>query len=114
MQSGSLYNAGMRPLSYSQHAADTARRGCVVDDVMTTHRLRWRRCGTSIRYVKTDQVHASSTRERVRYLHHFSWTHVFDADRDTVYFAQCYPYTYTGPPYTFHLSHHAAQTCRRT
>ena len=110
-QSGSLYNAGMRPLMYSQRSAETLRHGfgllCSLRGQLSS--CRWRRCGSSIQYVKTDQVHASSTRGRVRYVHRFSWTHVFDHDHDTVYFAQCYPYTYSGADVTGTACHRSAR-----
>ena len=56
---------------------------------------RWRRCGTNIRYTKTDQRHSES-QDRVRYFHHLTWHHKFEHSDDTVFFAHCYPYTYTG------------------
>ena len=56
----------------------------------------WRRCGTDICYVKTDMVHPSRNNDQIRFHHHLSWTHVFEHDHDVVYFAHCYPYTYTG------------------
>ncbi|KAM9215925.1 cytosolic carboxypeptidase 3 [Dugong dugon] len=72
----SLYNRGMRPLFYSEKEAKT-------------HNIGWKRIGDQIKYYKNNLGQAGH--------HYFSltWTFQFPHDKDTCYFAHCYPYTYT-------------------
>ncbi|XP_051007710.1 cytosolic carboxypeptidase 3 isoform X3 [Acomys russatus] len=72
----SLYNRGMRPLFYSEKEAKA-------------HNIGWQRIGDQIKYYKNN--HGQDGR------HFFSltWTFQFPHNKDTCYFAHCYPYTYT-------------------
>ncbi|XP_076686785.1 cytosolic carboxypeptidase 2 [Andrena cerasifolii] len=73
----SLYNEGLRPLLYSTE--DAKRRA-----------VGWRRCGDNIAYYRNDSL---SDEEKEK--HTLSFNVSFPHDRDTVYLAHCYPYTYT-------------------
>ncbi|XP_068979305.1 cytosolic carboxypeptidase 2-like [Bombus flavifrons] len=73
----SLYNEGLRPLLYSTEDAKKRAVG-------------WRRCGENIAYYKND---SSSNEEKEK--HTLTFNVSFPHDRDTVYLAHCYPYTYT-------------------
>ncbi|XP_054002015.1 cytosolic carboxypeptidase 2 [Hylaeus anthracinus] len=73
----SLYNEGLRPLLYSTEDAKKRSVG-------------WRRCGDNIAYYKND---SSSDEEKEK--HTLTFNVSFPHDRDTVYLAHCYPYTYT-------------------
>ncbi|XP_076753727.1 cytosolic carboxypeptidase 2 [Xylocopa sonorina] len=73
----SLYNEGLRPLLYSTEDAKKRAVG-------------WRRCGENIAYYKND---SSSDEEKEK--HTLTFNVSFPHDRDTVYLAHCYPYTYT-------------------
>ncbi|XP_072820505.1 cytosolic carboxypeptidase 3 isoform X4 [Vicugna pacos] len=72
----SLYNRGMRPLFYSEKEANT-------------HNIGWQRIGDQIKYYRNNQGQDGR--------HYFSltWTFQFPHNKDTCYFAHCYPYTYT-------------------
>ncbi|KAM5255760.1 cytosolic carboxypeptidase 3 [Ctenodactylus gundi] len=72
----SLYNRGMRPLFYSEKEAKS-------------HSIGWKRIGEQIKYYKNNLGQDG---------HHFfslTWTFRFPHNKDTCYFAHCYPYTYT-------------------
>ncbi|XP_076642435.1 uncharacterized protein LOC143353191 [Halictus rubicundus] len=73
----SLYNEGLRPLLYSTEDAKKRAVG-------------WRRCGDNIAYYRND---SSSDEEKEK--HTLTFNVSFPHDRDTVYLAHCYPYTYT-------------------
>ncbi|XP_058153392.1 cytosolic carboxypeptidase 3 isoform X3 [Dasypus novemcinctus] len=72
----SLYNRGMRPLFYSDKEAKA-------------HNIGWQRIGDQIKYFKNNLGQDGH--------HYFSltWTFQFPYNKDTCYFAHCYPYTYT-------------------
>ncbi|XP_058537374.1 cytosolic carboxypeptidase 3 isoform X2 [Ochotona princeps] len=72
----SLYNRGMRPLFYSEKEAKT-------------HHIGWQRIGDQIKYYRNNLGQNGH--------HYFSltWTFQFPHNKDTCYFAHCYPYTYT-------------------
>ncbi|KAL2777711.1 cytosolic carboxypeptidase 3 isoform a [Daubentonia madagascariensis] len=72
----SLYNRGMRPLFYSEKDAKA-------------HRIGWQRIGDQIKYYRNNPGQDGR--------HYFSltWTFQFPHNKDTCYFAHCYPYTYT-------------------
>uniref|UniRef100_A0A9L0JKV8 AGBL carboxypeptidase 3 n=1 Tax=Equus asinus TaxID=9793 RepID=A0A9L0JKV8_EQUAS len=72
----SLYNRGMRPLFYSEKEAKS-------------HNIGWKRIGDQIKYYRNNQGQDGR--------HYFSltWTFQFPHNKDTCYFAHCYPYTYT-------------------
>ncbi|XP_068524999.1 cytosolic carboxypeptidase 3 isoform X3 [Anas acuta] len=72
----SLYKHGLRPLLYSE--ADAKK-----------HNVGWRRTGNEIKYYKND------VGEGGRRYFSLTWTFQFPHDRDTCYFAHCYPYTYS-------------------
>lgn len=74
MKKNSLYNAGMKPLMYSEHDAGLRGEG-------------WRREGGDIRYYRSSQEGVA--------LYCLTWTFQFPHDNDTCYFAHCYPYTYS-------------------
>ena len=80
LQPDSLYNHGMQPCVYSTQLAQTAGIG-------------WHRSGFDICYHKNDHRVMTARGERYYYTLRFSWT--ASHDDDVVYFAHCYPYTYT-------------------
>ncbi|CAF98247.1 unnamed protein product, partial [Tetraodon nigroviridis] len=92
MKSSSLYSQGMRPLLYSERAAEEKSVG-------------WRRAGSDIRYFRScSQVEEPRPPAHIREgnnsghsatLHSLTWTVQFPYDRDTCYLAHCYPYTYS-------------------
>ena len=77
MKPDSLYNFGMKPLMYSVTDARRYRRG-------------WVRCGQDICYYQNNMRRKTGG-------NYFTLTYAvtFNYDYDTVYFAHCYPYTYT-------------------
>ncbi|XP_054415816.1 cytosolic carboxypeptidase 3 isoform X2 [Pongo abelii] len=72
----SLYSRGMRPLFYSEKEAKA-------------HHIGWQRIGDQIKYYRNNPGQDGQ--------HYFSltWTFQFPHNKDTCYFAHCYPYTYT-------------------
>ncbi|XP_040584664.1 cytosolic carboxypeptidase 3 isoform X2 [Mesocricetus auratus] len=72
----SLYNRGMRPLFYSEKEAKI-------------HNIGWQRIGDQIKYYK------NNLGQDGRHFFSLTWTFQFPHDKDTCYFAHCYPYTYT-------------------
>ncbi|XP_068795329.1 cytosolic carboxypeptidase 3 isoform X3 [Struthio camelus] len=72
----SLYKRGMRPLLYSE--ADAKK-----------HNVGWRRTGNEIKYYR------NSAGQGGRQYFSLTWTFQFPHNRDTCYFAHCYPYTYS-------------------
>nr|XP_038025168.1 cytosolic carboxypeptidase 3 isoform X2 [Anas platyrhynchos] len=72
----SLYKHGLRPLLYSE--ADAKK-----------HNVGWRRTGNEIKYYK------NNVGEGGHQYFSLTWTFQFPHDRDTCYFAHCYPYTYS-------------------
>ncbi|NXY84212.1 CBPC3 carboxypeptidase, partial [Alcedo cyanopectus] len=72
----SLYQHGLRPLLYSETDAKK-------------HHVGWRRTGDEIKYYRNNAGEG-----RCRYFS-LTWTFQFPHDRDTCYFAHCYPYTYS-------------------
>ncbi|XP_033018639.1 cytosolic carboxypeptidase 3 isoform X3 [Lacerta agilis] len=72
----SLYNRGMRPLLYSEAEAKI-------------HKVGWQRTGDEIKYYKNNLGQGG------RQYFSLTWTFQFPHDRDTCYFAHCYPYTYS-------------------
>eukprot|EP00074_Homo_sapiens_P091004 XP_016867628.1 cytosolic carboxypeptidase 3 isoform X3 [Homo sapiens] len=72
----SLYSRGMRPLFYSEKEAKA-------------HHIGWQRIGDQIKYYRNNPGQDGR--------HYFSltWTFQFPHNKDTCYFAHCYPYTYT-------------------
>ncbi|KAJ3034568.1 Cytosolic carboxypeptidase 2 [Rhizophlyctis rosea] len=78
MKPDSLYNYGMQPLMYSERAAELDGVG-------------WHRVGTDISYYRSADESAYAQRA----LHTLTFSITFEYARDTVYFAHCYPYTYS-------------------
>ncbi|XP_018415221.1 PREDICTED: cytosolic carboxypeptidase 2, partial [Nanorana parkeri] len=76
MKSNSLYNAGMKPLMYSEHNAALTGDG-------------WKREGKDIKYYRNSRSQEGGS------LYCMTWTFEFPNDNDTCYFAHCYPYTYS-------------------
>nr|KAF6468867.1 ATP/GTP binding protein like 3 [Molossus molossus] len=72
----SLYNRGMRPLFYSEKEAKTRNIG-------------WQRIGDQIKYYR------NNPQQDGRHYFSLTWTCQFPHNKDTCYFAHCYPYTYT-------------------
>ncbi|XP_008052995.1 cytosolic carboxypeptidase 3 [Carlito syrichta] len=72
----SLYNRGMRPLFYSEKEAKT-------------HHIGWQRIGDRIKYYR------NNVGQDGRHYFSLTWTFKFPHNKDTCYFAHCYPYTYT-------------------
>uniref|UniRef100_A0A3B4ZIQ9 Cytosolic carboxypeptidase 2 n=1 Tax=Stegastes partitus TaxID=144197 RepID=A0A3B4ZIQ9_9TELE len=79
MKSSSLYSHGMRPLLYSERAAEESSVG-------------WQRSGSNIRYYRNCCQDKNSDAVA---LYSLSWTLQFPHDSDTCYLAHCYPYTYS-------------------
>jgi len=73
----SLYNYGMRPLMYS------------VNDAML-HNRGWVRCGSDICYFQNN-----IERKNSGFYYTLSFSINFNHNYDTVFFAYCYPYTYS-------------------
>ncbi|XP_026476191.1 cytosolic carboxypeptidase 2-like [Ctenocephalides felis] len=76
----SLYTSGMRPLLYSTRDAHL-------------HSIGWRRCGDNISFYKNDSSSDEEPDQSASYTLTFNIE--FPHDRDSVYLAHCYPYTYT-------------------
>uniref|UniRef100_A0ABM5GF80 Cytosolic carboxypeptidase 3 isoform X1 n=1 Tax=Pogona vitticeps TaxID=103695 RepID=A0ABM5GF80_9SAUR len=72
----SLYNHGMRPLLYSEAEAKI-------------HKVGWQRTGDEIKYYRNN--HSQNGHQYFS----LTWTFQFPHNRDTCYFAHCYPYTYS-------------------
>ncbi|CAM1319123.1 AGBL2 (predicted) [Pycnogonum litorale] len=80
-KSSSLYSMGMRPLFYSVKNA-------------TLNNVGWIRVGYDISYCKNENCSEDANSSGLpTYTMSFSFD--FPYDDDTVYFAHCYPYTYT-------------------
>ncbi|XP_021353363.1 cytosolic carboxypeptidase 2-like isoform X28 [Mizuhopecten yessoensis] len=80
IKSDSLYNYGMKPLMYSEKEAQTKKVG-------------WIRSGSDIKYYRNNIKYETTKGEKPFYS--LTWTVEFPHDNDTVYFAHCFPYTYT-------------------
>ena len=77
----SLYNDGMRMLSFSQAARDGPEE------------LSWHRVGQNISYHQNGFKREGNRFGRCYYT--LTFTHTFKESNDQVYFAHCFPYTYT-------------------
>ena len=77
MKPDSLYNHGMKPLMYSEIEAKLYGKG-------------WQRHGQDVCYYQN-----SMKRKNPGYYYTLTFSAQFKHDNDTVYFAHCYPYTYT-------------------
>ncbi|XP_068405591.1 cytosolic carboxypeptidase 3 isoform X1 [Eschrichtius robustus] len=72
----SLYNRGMHPLFYSENKANA-------------HNIGWQRIGDQMKYYRNNQGQDG------RHYFFLTWTFQCPHNKDTCYFAHCYPYTYT-------------------
>lgn len=79
-KSDSLYNDGMRILAFSFRAKKEKNLG-------------WHRVGTDISYYQNN--YKKENVRFTRYYYTFTFTHTFEYDEDQVYFAHCFPYTYS-------------------
>ena len=79
-KSDSLYNDGMRVLTFS---AKTKKE----------KNLGWHRIGTDISYSQNN--FKKENMRFSRYYYTFTFSHTFEHDEDQVYFAHCFPYTYS-------------------
>ncbi|KAM9376096.1 cytosolic carboxypeptidase 2 [Pholidichthys leucotaenia] len=85
MKRHSLYCHGMKPLLYSERAAEEDGVG-------------WQRTGSDIRYYRNccqNKKDESSQQSDTVTLYSLSWTLQFPYESDTCYLAHCYPYTYS-------------------
>ncbi|XP_045479468.1 cytosolic carboxypeptidase 2-like isoform X2 [Harmonia axyridis] len=93
---GSLYNSGLRPLMYSEKDSQL-------------HSIGWRRCGDQITYFCNENVTEEGEDQQMTYT--LTFTVSFPHEGDTVYFASCYPYTYTNlQDYLSELSNHPVKS----
>ncbi|XP_023013150.2 nna1 carboxypeptidase isoform X2 [Leptinotarsa decemlineata] len=96
----SLYNEGMRPLMYSTKDSQL-------------HSIGWRRCGQNITYFCNDNVTPEDPDQQMTYT--FTFTVKFPHDDDEIYFAHCYPYTYSDlQDYLSELSSHPVKSTYST
>ncbi|KAL4508114.1 hypothetical protein ABPG72_021487 [Tetrahymena utriculariae] len=77
MKPDSLYNSGMKPLMYSEKQAKFKKHG-------------WYRDGYDICYYQNNMK-----RKNAGFYYSLTFAVKFQYDNDTVYFAHCYPYTYS-------------------
>ncbi|XP_054894212.1 cytosolic carboxypeptidase 2 isoform X2 [Poeciliopsis prolifica] len=82
MKASSLYSLGMKPLLYSERAANE-------------HGVGWHRAGSNIRYYQNCSEDANENSDAGVRLYSLTWTLRFPYDSDTCYLAHCYPYTYS-------------------
>ncbi|XP_044047852.1 cytosolic carboxypeptidase 2 isoform X2 [Siniperca chuatsi] len=82
MKNSSLYSQGMRPLLYSERAAEEKGVG-------------WQRTGSNIRYYRNCNQNTKDNNSDTITLYSLTWTLQFPCDSDTCYLAHCYPYTYS-------------------
>jgi len=94
MKPDSLYNYGMRPLMYSTLEAVRQRKG-------------WARCGQEVCYYQNPIKRRSAS----GCFYTLTFAVVLPHDNDVVYFAHCYPYTYTD--LSAYLNHIAADPAKR-
>ncbi|KAL3266619.1 hypothetical protein HHI36_010783 [Cryptolaemus montrouzieri] len=93
---GSLYNSGLRPLMYSERDSQL-------------HSVGWKRCGDQITYFCNENLTEEGEDQQMTYT--LTFTVSFPHEGDTVYFASCYPYTYTNlQNYLWELSCHPVKS----
>jgi len=80
----SLYNEGMKVLSYSERRQETA----------PAEERGWTRGGEDMSYYQNNYKREHQTNFQ-RCYYTFTFTHTFDQDDDTVYFSYSQPYTYS-------------------
>ncbi|MGH0115600.1 UNVERIFIED_CONTAM: hypothetical protein FKN15_037923 [Acipenser sinensis] len=76
LKMSSLYAEGQRPLLYSQKEAESQGVG-------------WHRVGEEVCYYRNGRQQSGHS------CYSLTWTCTFPHDKDTCYFAHCYPYTYS-------------------
>ncbi|XP_057693932.1 cytosolic carboxypeptidase 2 [Corythoichthys intestinalis] len=92
MKRRSLYSQGMKPLLYSERAAEETAVG-------------WIRTGSNITYYRSQNSKDSDSKT----LYSLTWTLQFPYESDTCYLAHCYPYTYSHlQSYLRHISSNPA------
>jgi hypothetical protein len=79
-KSDSLYNEGMKILCYSSNTKSNDGTG-------------WHRVGSDISYFQN--TYRRENIKFTRYYYTFTFTHEFQTSFDSVYFAHCFPYTYS-------------------
>jgi hypothetical protein len=78
LKNDSLFNYGQQPVCYSMRKA-------------TTKGYTWQKCGNNLQYYRNKFRKENSTS---RTYYSLTFTYKFELGGDTVYFAQCYPYSY--------------------
>jgi len=78
MKNDSLYTKGMKPLAKSLAAGGL-----------------WTRSGNCVAYYLNSYERPVSSSKSPRYYYTLTFTYTFEAPNDKVYFAHCYPYTYS-------------------
>eukprot|EP00520_Triparma_pacifica_P000822 CAMPEP_0118659890 /NCGR_PEP_ID=MMETSP0785-20121206/15364_1 /TAXON_ID=91992 /ORGANISM="Bolidomonas pacifica, Strain CCMP 1866" /LENGTH=911 /DNA_ID=CAMNT_0006553047 /DNA_START=180 /DNA_END=2911 /DNA_ORIENTATION=- len=93
----SLFNSGMKPLMYSQNLA--------------TMGIGWIRTGDNIKYFNNDKkAPKGKGREGAKRYYTLTWETEFKTDSDVVFFAMCYPYSYSSlQRYLFNLQSDASR-----
>jgi hypothetical protein len=80
MKPDSLYNYGMKILTFSQKVKDSEGVG-------------WHRVGENIDYYMNNYKRDNMRFQRFHYT--FTFTHTFEHDDDIQFFSHCFPYTYS-------------------
>jgi hypothetical protein len=80
-KSDSLYNYGMKVLGFSTKSAQSSHKG-------------WHRVGSDIAYYQNNIRKGENTKSNKTF-YTFTFTYEFESDEDQVYFAHCFPYTYS-------------------
>ena len=105
MKKDALYNYGMKPATLSCHDRDNIGKD-------------WHHAGEDVRYFKNgltshtvdtlgnpDRDEATPKKKKVKQIYTLSFTYTFHRP-DTVYFAHCYPYTYSDLQHFLHELEH--------
>lgn len=90
MKSDALYNYGMKPAVYSEREnVSTCGHG-------TSSTIGWKHAGDFVCYFKNSKSYMKKRKDKVSRSKYYtlSFTYTFEGP-DTVYFAHCFPYTYT-------------------
>ncbi|KAJ3113758.1 Cytosolic carboxypeptidase 2 [Phlyctochytrium bullatum] len=82
MKTKSLYSQGLKPLMYSEAIAGEKGIG-------------WHRVGFNINYMRNNLLSDPTDPAASKPLHTLTFTYSHHHPDDTLYFAHCYPYTYT-------------------
>ena len=87
MKKDSLYNFGMKPCIYSKKANG--------GEDLQLDGPGWSHGGTSICYHKNRRTYTRRKGAARRHYYTLTFTYKFEQAEDTVFFAHCYPYTYS-------------------